>query len=413
MPKLTSLSVKNSKPGRHADGEGLYLLVKPTGARSWLLRVQVDGKRRDIGLGGVELAARGSGDVIDIPLLHRKVLTLSEARDKAGLLRGAAKAGLDPVAERDRERRSVPIFRVAAKEAHVVFKSGLSAKGGDTFIKSLENHTFKALGDIRVDKITAADITAALLPIWTSKPDMARKVRQRIGKVLNFAHGKGWRSTEAPGKSVSAGLPRQPQGGNYKAMPYADVPALVGTLLLATPTKGRRALLLHILTAARPGEVRRARWGQIDFAKGDWNRPSDIMKGVHASAHTVTLSSAAIHLLQAIKGGADPKPDDLIFPGERGALISDMTMTKVLRTAGHPYDVHAFRSSFRDWAAEKMPEIPDPVAEAAIAHVVPDKVVRAYKRTNFLEMRRTLLEAWGAFVTSQGGLIIQLEMLRA
>jgi integrase len=402
MPKLTAVSVRNAKPGRHADGDGLYLLVKPTGGRSWLLRVQVDGQRRDIGLGAVDTSARPVGkdepSPIVIPILHRKVLTLAEAREKGAMLRVAAKSGLDPVAERDRERRSIPTFREASKEAHKVLKEGLSEKGGETFINSLENHVFKALGDKRVDKVTAADVTSVLLPIWTAKPDMARKVRQRVGKVLNFAHGKGWRSTEAPGRSVSVGLPRQPKGSNYEAMPYTDVPAFVAKLMAAAPTTGRHALLFQILTAARPGEVRGARWGQIDLAKREWSRPAELMKGVDADAHTVTLNEAAVSLLKRIKGDRRPVAGDLIFAAPRGGKLSDMTMNKVLRTAKLPYDAHAFRSSFRDWAAEQMPEIPDPVAEAALAHVVPDKVVRAYKRTSFIEMRRKLLEGWGKFI---------------
>ena len=404
MSKLTALAVRNAKPGRHADGGGLYLLVKPTSAKTWVLRVQVDGRRRDIGLGSVDTTSRAAGKKtidpeIAIPLLQRKILTLGEAREKAAMLRAAAKSGLDPVAERDRERGAVPTFRKAAQEAHAVLKEGLSAKGADTFIKSLENHVYPILGNKRVDQISAADITAALLPIWTSKPDMARKVRQRIAKVLNFAHGKGWRPTEAPSKSVSAGLPRQPKGGNYEAMPYVDVPAFVAKVSADADTNGRLALLFQIYTAARPGEVRGAQWGQIDSARKDWNRPSELMKGVHAEAHTVTLNSPALALLERIKAGRKPKPEDLIFAGQGGVKMSDMTMNKVLRAEKLSYDAHAFRSSFRDWAAELMPEVPDPVAEAALAHVVPDKVVRAYKRTTFLQMRRRLLDAWGEFVS--------------
>lgn len=132
--------------------------------------------------------------------------------------------------------------------------------------------------------------------------------------------------------------------------------------------------------------------------KREWNRPASLMKGNDAAAHTVTLNDAAVALLTQIKGDATPKPDQLVFAGLRGGMLSDMTMNKVLRTAKQPFDAHGFRSSFRDWAAEKMPEIPDPVAEAALAHVVPDKVVRAYKRTTFLEMRRKLLDGWGKFL---------------
>jgi len=315
------------------------------------------------------------------------------------MLRIAAKSGLDPVAERDRERRAIPKFREAAKLAHEALKEGWSTKGAQTFINSLDNHAFSAIGDRRVDAITAADIATVVSPIWTTKPDMARKVRQRIGTVLNFAHSKGWRATEAPGRSVTVGLPRQPKGGNYQAMPYADVPTFVADMIAKPATTGRQALLFLIYTAARPGEVRAARWGQIDAAKRDWNRPAGMMKT--NEAHTVTLNAAALMLLEEVKGGRSVKPDELIFSGQRGAKLSDMTMNKVLRTASLPYDAHAFRSSFRDWAAELMPDIPDPVAEAALAHVVPDKVVRAYKRTKFVELRRQLLDGWGAYVAAE------------
>ena len=233
MPKLTALSVRNAKPGRHADGEGLYLLVKPSGAKSWVLRIQMEGKRRDVGLGSVDASSKASGpidDTIEIPILQRRVLTLGQARDKASLLRTAAKSGLDPIAERDRGRRTVPKFREVATLTHAALKSGWAEKGGQAFLSCLENHAFATMGDKRVDTITADDITMVLAPIWTTKPDLGRKVRQRIGTVLNFAHSKGWRAAEAPGKSVTVGLPRQPRGGNYSAMPYVDVPAFVSEL---------------------------------------------------------------------------------------------------------------------------------------------------------------------------------------
>jgi integrase len=402
MPQLTALSTKNAKPGRHADGRGLYLLVKPSGAKSWLLRVQVDGKRRDIGLGSFAEAPKkapteGSA-VIAIPLLQRKVLTLAEAREKADLLRTAAKSGLDPIAERDRERRSLPTFREASIIAHDALKDGWTVKVAQVFLRSLENHAFPTLGAKRVDHITAGDITAALAPIWTAKPDMARKVKQRIRTVLNFAHSKGWRPAEAPSRSVTVGLPRQPKAGNYSAMPYAELPAFVAQLWAAPPTTGKNALLFQIFTAARPGEVRAARWDQIDLPKCEWKRPAEMMKA--GEAHTVTLNSAAVELLKRLEAELPLNQADLIFPGKRGLTLSDMTASKVLRTAGLPYDAHGFRSSFRDWAAERMPMIPDAVAEAALAHMVPDKVVRAYKRTTFIEMRRKLLEAWAEFLCS-------------
>jgi len=366
-----------------------------------VLRIQRDGKRQDIGLGSVDTSSRSPEDRRDsekIPILARRHLTLAEARDKANELRKFAKAGRDPIVERDRDRRTTPTFLEASKLAHAAFKEGWTSKHAAAFLTSLETHAWPTLGKLKVDAIEASDIRDMLAPIWTSKPEIARKVRVRTSQVLNFSHSKGWRATEAPGRSITVGLPRQPKGGNFDAMPYAKVPAFVSDLRTKAPSTGRRALLFLILTASRPGEVRFARWGQIDFANCDWNRPAEMMK--ERDQHTVTLNAAALALLNEIKGDRMPKPDELIFPGLRGKPLSDAALNKVLRDAGLKHDSHGFRSSFRDWAAEKMPAIPDAVAEAAISHSVPDKVVRAYKRTKFIEMRRKLLEAWSNFIIS-------------
>lgn len=397
MGRLTAVGVRNAKPGRHSDGDGLYLLVKPSGSRTWLLRVQVDGRRRDIGLGSVELVSRASDGLIDIPLLHRKRLTLSEARDKCAILRKAAEAGLDPILERDRDRRGIPTFEQATEQAFAQLKRGWAPRQQEAFMSSMRRHAFPGLGRRRIDHITVADIQAALEPIWTEIPDMARKVRQWIGVVLNFSHGRGWRTAEAPVKSVSMGLAKRKRPGNYAAMPYAEVPAFVAVIKGASATLGRSALLFTIYTAARSGETRNARWSHIDFERRLWVRPAEAMK--MRAAHDVTLSPGAIAILmqvEALKRSAD----DLIFPSAKGTPLSDMTLSKIVREAGQPYTVHGFRSSFRDWAAERMPNIPDPVAEAALAHAVSDKVMAAYKRTTFIEMRYHLLDGWADFVSS-------------
>ena len=395
MGKLTAVGVRSAKPGRHADGDGLYLVVKPTGGRSWLLRVQVDGKRRDIGLGSVELVSRVSDGLIDIPLLHRKRLSLAEARDKYAALRKAALAGLDPTLERDRDRRGIPTFEQAAEQAHAALKSQWAPQQQEAFLSSLRRHAFPALGRQRVDYITPAQIQEALKPIWTDIPDMARKVRQRIGTVLNFAHVKGWRPVEAPGRSVTMGLARRTKGGNYAAMPYAEVPAFVIALTAAPETIGRLALLFTIHTAARSGETRNARWSHIDMTEQLWHRPAELMKT--RLAHTVTLNSAAVEILKRVEP-LRRRDDDLIFPSSKGQPLSDMTLSKIVRDSKLPYTVHGFRSSFRDWAAEKMTQIPDPVAEAALAHSVPDVVEKAYKRAKFIDLRRELLKAWSNFI---------------
>lgn len=403
MGQLSTLKVKNAKLGRHGDGEGLYLLVKPSGARSWLLRIQQGGKRRDIGLGSVDLSNRSPEErraSDEIPLLSRRLLTLQEARDKAAELRKFARAGRDPLSERDKERRKVPTFEEAAKACHEELAPGWTERQADTFLSSLRRHAFPKLGKLPVDRVEASDIRDMLAPIWGQYSDMSRKVKGRVGQVLNYSHSKGWRPTEAPGRSVTMGLGKRAPSNNLAAMAYADVPAFVAALKSKEDTMGRLALLFVILTGARSGEVRNARWSHIDREKKLWSRPAALMKG--RMPHVVTLSDAALKVLDRAAALSPAKPDDLVFSSGKRPL-SDMTLTKVMRNAKAPYTVHGFRSSFRDWAAERMTEVPDAVAEAALAHVVPDKVVRAYKRTDFIEMRRKLLQAWGAFVVQPSG----------
>jgi integrase len=397
MGRLTTLKVKSAKPGRHGDGEGLYLLVKPTGARSWLLRIQQDGKRRDIGLGSVDLSNRSPEErraSDSIPLLSKRLLNLQEARDKAAELRRFTRSGRDPITERDRERQKVPTFEKAAEAFHEELKAGWTDRQADTFISSLRRHAFPKLGRLPVDRIEASDIRDMLAPIWGQYSDMSRKVKGRVSQVLNYSHSKGWRPTEAPGRSVTMGLGKRAASTNLAAMPYSDVPAFVADLNVKDDTMGRLALLFVILTGARSGEVRNARWSHVDLTAKLWSRPANLMKT--RTAHVITLSAAAIDILNRAAALRPAKPDELIFSAA-GRPLSDMTLTKVMRDAKAPYTVHGFRSSFRDWAAEKMPEVPDAVAEAALAHLVSDKVVRAYKRTQFIEMRRQLIDAWAAF----------------
>jgi len=420
MGKLTATTVKNAKPGRHADGEGLYLLVKPTGARSWLLRVQFNGSRRDVGLGSADLAPRkapvagsDSDPLHDIPILERRLLTLAEAREKAAILRRLAKAGRDPVAERDKDRRTSRTFKDAAEAYRKTMAGTWTKAHASRFINSLTEHAFPQLGAKAVNQIDAAAMRDALAPIWTTMPVTAGKLRQRIAAVLNYSNSEGWRPTEAPLRALSFMLGDRPVGGNYPAMPFEEVPGFVAELEADTETMGRLALRFLIFTAARSGEVRKTTWAHIDLEGRLWNRPADLMKGKNAKAHSVTLNDQAIAVLKQAAEQGGTKPDAPVFLSSKGQALSDMTISKIMRDKGLDYVPHGFRSSFRDWAAERMPSIPDPVAEAALAHKVSDKVVAAYKRTTFIELRRQLLDAWGLFAGGQGAKVVQLASARA
>ncbi|RVU04122.1 site-specific integrase [Novosphingobium umbonatum] len=417
MGKLTVTEVRNAKPIIGIDGQprkrvlvdgmGLMLVVAPSGARNWVLRVQegktASGKprRRDIGLGSADTEGAGrrafpqnDSRLTELPLMLRKVLTLAEAREKAAALRKLAKAGADPVLERDRERKAIPTFAEAVTATHDALKSGWNDKTAKAFLASLEFHAVPKLGALRVDAIGANDIILALAPIWTEKAVTASKVRHRIGMVLAFAKSRGWR-TEAPpdAREMRSGLPKQAAGGHFEAMPYADVPVFIGNELGKELGASRAATLFAILTASRSGAVRKATWEQIDLEAREWHCPADIMK--KQRAHDVALSSAAIALLEQYT----PKElrSGLIFRGVRDGSLSDMSLTKVLRQAKRGETLHGFRSSFRDWAAERMPHIPFMVAQMALSHAVGSATDRAYLRTDMLEMRRALMEAWGQF----------------
>jgi integrase len=254
--------------------------------------------------------------------------------------------------------------------------------------------------------VDAAAVQKVLLPIWLAKGETARRVKQRIGVVLDYAHAKGSRSTEAPMRAVNQlmrGI-KQPRSGNFASMPYKDVPGFMSDLRDGGFSVGRLALQFLILTAARSGEVRHVQWKDIDLDAAEWRVPAEKAKA--DKLHLVPLVPAAVDILTQAKGLSAPKPDDLVFPGLKGPM-SDATMAKAMRSAGGEYTVHGFRSSFRDWAADSG--YADSWAEAALAHLNPNKTEAAYRRTTFFEQRRDrLMPAWTALVLKDQSNVIRL-----
>lgn len=380
MGKLSATAVKAaSVPGRLGDGDGLFLVVKPSGTKSWMVRVQKHGNRRDFGLGSASK------------------VSLAVARERAREVRTWVELGLDPLFER-RKAQGIPTFREATARVLAQHrKTWRNEKHEQQWIRTLEAYAFPHLGNVQVNEITGPMIRNVLAEIWLAKPETARRVRQRIGTVLDWAYASGYRDSEAPMRAITKGLPRQPKkDGHYAAMPYANVPAFIPRLR-ERESYSRLGLEFAILTAARSGEVRHAVFDEFDLEAKLWTIPKERMKA--GREHVVPLCDRAIRI---IEGCSELRIRDrpLVFPGMRGfKAMSDMTLTKLLREMKEPYTVHGFRSAFRDWVSEETTH-PSDVAEAALAHVVKDKTEAAYRRGNLLEKRRLLMDEWAAYCTS-------------
>jgi integrase len=380
MGNLSALKIRNLKgPGRYSDGDGLILDVSSSGRGSWVVRIQSGGKRRDIGLGSLS------------------TLSLADAREEAARVRREVRSGVDPVAERKKVRELIPSFRDAAVRVHTEHKAAWkNGKHQAQWISTLETYVFPSIGDRLVSDIEGPAIRDVLAAIWLVKPETARRVRQRIGTVLDWSYAKGFRATEAPMRSLARGLPRQPRKqGHFAALPFDEVPAMIISLRKRISV-GRLALEFLILTATRSGEARGCTWSEIDLKKRHWTVPAERMKA--GKAHTIPLTKAAIDLLERAKLFRC-KASDFVFPGQNPKrALSDMTLLKILRDMDAGVTVHGFRSSFRDWVAEET-NYPGEIAEAALAHAIPNKVEAAYRRTDFLEKRKGLMADWAAFCT--------------
>lgn len=389
MP-LTMLKVRHVGPGRHADMNGLYLIVRDTGTRSWMLRVQHRGRRRDFGLGSAN------------------EVSLADARLAVADYRRMIRSGLDPVQELGLRRKAAPNFEKVARDCYDAMKGGWKNGKHSSWMRSLENHVFPAIGKTPIDAVDSAGVLRVLEPIWLTIPDTARRILQRIGTTLDYAHIKGLVPEEISLRSVTRGLPRQARRVTHlAAMPYADVPAFMQQLTALEATVGRDALKLTVLTAARSNETRFATWGEFDLDKGIWSIPSGRMK--MKETHVVPLSPPAITLVRRLRDEhlaleGKVAANALVFAGSTGNAISDATMAKAMRdmdVAG--VTVHGFRSTFTDWAAEQT-DFPKEVADKALAHKIPNAVEAAYRRTDFFDKRCVLMDQWGAFVTKGNAL---------
>lgn len=376
MRRLTATAIRTTtRPGRYCDGDGLYLVVKPTGAKSWVCRAQKLGSRREFGLGSVSK------------------ITLATARERAREIRVWVELGLDPIFER--RRGGIPTFAEASAIVIAAQKSSWrNEKHAEQWTNTLTTYVFPFFGKTPVNEVTGPMIRSALMPIWLEKPETARRVRQRIGTVLDWAFSSGFRESEAPMRAVSKGLPRQPgKESHFAAMPYDRLKTFF-VALRKRESFSRYALEFAILTAARSGEVRGATWDEFDLDQALWTIPPHRMKANRE--HVVPLCARAIAIVKRCAELRKPG-SDLVFSGtKRGLPLSDMTLTKLLKEMKQPYTVHGFRSSFRDWVSEET-DHPGEVAEAALAHLVADKTEAAYRRGKLLAKRRLMMNDWAEY----------------
>lgn len=377
--QLTAIAVRQlTKPGRYSDGNGLYLLVDPSGARRWLLRIVVQRRRRDIGLGSARL------------------VPLATARETAIEMRRLARAGGDPIAERRRRRMLAPTFKEAAKSVHAeTVVSWKNARHAASWLTTLETYAFPIIGDRPVDQIETADILKVLAPIWLTKSETARRVRQRMRTVLDWARVAHGLKGLNPVEGVERGLPKQTdRGEHYAAMPYSKIPTFIAELRThSVENPPLLAFEFLILTASRTNEVLMASWDEFDLDELTWTIPARRMKG--NETHIVPLSQRSLTLLRCMKSIAGDK--GLVFPGRGvGRPLSNMVFLMTLRRMELTVTAHGFRSSFRDWAAEET-VFPNFVVEKALAHAIENKVEAAYRRGDLLKKRRELMEAWAAY----------------
>ena len=406
---LTALQIQHARPGMHADGGGLYLRVQDTGNKGWILRYQLAGKRREMGLG--TLASKSA----------------KEARAQAAALVLDIKAGRDPIDHRSGQAAAAQQAAVAKQATNVIETATFeaiateyieghaagwkNAKHAAQWTTTLTTYAFPEIGSKPVHDVSTDDVLQILKPIWTTKTETASRVRSRLELVLSYAKAKGLRQGENPAQGrghLDALLPKPAKVKrvrHHPALPWSRISAFMGELRKMEGI-GAKALELAILTASRSGEIRGAVWREFDLDAGVWVIPAIRMKAERE--HRIPLSAPAVRLLKALRPNESRSDaDGWVFKGERkGSPLSDMTLLTVIRRMneandkpdwvdahGVPVVPHGFRSTFRDWAGESTAHARE-VVEHALAHRIPDRAEAAYARGSLFEKRRRLMEDW-------------------
>ncbi|MCF7996180.1 MAG: integrase arm-type DNA-binding domain-containing protein [Chromatiaceae bacterium] len=390
MGKLTSNAVKAAAPGKHEDGEGLRLVVTKTGSRKWVLRYQLSGRRREMGLGTYP------------------AVSLKLARDKAAQARSQAAQGVDPISARAKVETTTPTFtQAAARFIRSKRHEWSNRKHARQWAATIRTYAKPVIGQKPVDTITTEQVLAILQPLWTSRTETAKRVQGRIENILDFASAMKWRDQSNPARwrghldkllPSATKVKRQQNGGttrHHPAMPYSAVPGFMSELQQLGSVSAL-ALQFTILTAARTSEVLLATWSEVDLEAAIWTIPASRTKA--RREHRVPLTEAAMAVLRRVPR---VEGNNHIFTGARqGRPLSNMAMLQVMRGLGYgvngdrgDYVPHGFRSGFRDWAGE-VSSFPRDVCEMALGHVIESKVEAAYRRGDLFEKRRRMMSEW-------------------
>ena len=386
--KLTAKFVENvSEAGKYYDQHGLFLHVRPSGAKKWLQRYTFQGRRREIGLGSA------------------KIVSVATARRNAHQNLVLVSEGIDPIEDKKRDS-IIPQFEMAARKVYEDNRpTWRNAKHAAQFITTLETYAFPVIGSMSVKEINSSHILRILSPIWVTKAETAKRVRQRLSTVFKYCVAQQWRTDDPANIAIVEALPNPKRKVQHrKSISYNDVSDFIETVSKSSAGLSTKlGLEFLILTATRSGEVRNARWNEVNGSI--WTIPAERMKA--GVAHRIPLPSRCIEILEEAK--TINQGSGFIFEGTKpNKPLSENTFNKLMKELGLEVHAHGFRTSFRTWTQEKT-NYPREIAEAALAHSLRDKAEAAYARSDLLEKRAEMMEAWAQFISKDASEIVQIR----
>lgn len=386
--KLTAKFVEHiSEAGKYYDEHGLFLRVRPSGAKKWLQRYTLNGRRREIGLGSAKIVSVATAR----RAAHQNLVLVSE--------------GVDPIEDK-KQVALIPTFEVAAREVYEANRpTWRNAKHASQVISTLNTYAFPIIGSMAVNDINSSHILRVLSPIWVTKSETAKRVRQRLSTVFKYCVAQQWRSDDPANIAIVEALPSNKKKVMHrKSISYNDITAFLETVSGSSAgVSTKLGLEFLILTAARSGEVRNAHWDEIDGEL--WTIPAERMKA--GITHRVPLSARCMEILEEAKKIS--RDSGFIFEGTKhGKPLSENTFNKLMKELGLNVHTHGFRTSFRTWTQEKT-NYPREVAEAALAHSLKDKAEAAYARSDLLEKRAEMMETWAQFITTAASDVISIR----